>query len=106
MTLPVSRSRPIDVDGIPYRWSVAAVGGSGHALLAESAGRVSVAVELVREVEGMFWLYTAGRWHVGPVTVHWVRAFLELAQNAGWSPAPGGSTTWFRMGPSGLQRLG
>jgi hypothetical protein len=103
MSLPISSSRPITVEGRSYRWAVSRV-ESSWALLVQAAsgpGRL-LALELRCECEGMFWLEDEGRTHVGAVTPRWVRTVVERARGIGWDPTEPGTWFWTHFSGDGL----
>ena len=108
MTLPASKSRTIAIDGARYRWAVAHAGPTGHALFVHfEGGAARLAVELVAELDGWYWLGDDidERPYVGPVTPKWVRFVVEQAANQfGWSPSTDRGTTWVRFGERGLEQ--
>lgn len=94
--LPRSGSRPITVGTDEFRWTIATLGPTGHALVVESANGANLAIQLVCEVEGLYWLWTGTEPFVGPVAPSTVSALIELARRVGWDSTRRGRT-WFKI---------
>ena len=88
MSLPSNNSRPITIDSIPCRWTVAGNKKDSTLIIlvqGENGGKLSVSVH--QEIEGWAWLYNSkGKSYHGPITSNWIQEIAKMAMNNGWHP--------------------
>lgn len=89
--IPHSKSRPVIVDGVEYRWLIS---GSGHQckLIVQRAdgtgARLEVAIQL--EYEGCYWLPLDDVRGPTSLSNSLVSRLMKAARRAGWTDASGG----------------
>lgn len=104
MTLPRSKSRPIRVRNVDYRWALTRSGQTGHMLIVERFRGASLAIRLWREIEGEFWLCDGTKAYVSALSSGPVGRLVELALADDWDPESTGRT-WFEIDGDSLVRI-
>jgi len=101
MSLPIKKSRPIEIAGTACRWIISRKVEdfiTNSLIVQGEGGRLSI--KLKEEISGLFWLYNEkGKADTSEMTSYWVNHLCNLAIKKGWHPEKNKAFSFQFYGP-------